>query len=175
MTIQSARLRISTPTEPLMPGRGFYQLEEDALYVQIGPFAPQQRFFSYLESSSVSLEFDRNARLIFIEVTRPRRNWAVSDKLVFPSEVEPADLRWLDFRETMPEPQLTSNAIKTLLHLRFGERPPARGFRVADCVIVQADSDDCLSDIWVDRIEDDLAGQEIAAFRKHHRIPQVSA
>ncbi len=166
MTIQSARLRISTPTEPLAPGRGFYQLEEDALYVQIGAFVPQHRFFSYLESEFVSLQFDRNACLIFIEVTLPRRGWKVDDKLIMPSAADPADIRWLDFRETIREPRLTTNKTQTRLRLQFTHNSPSRSFHIADNVILQADNNDHLAAIWIDDIEDDLAGQEIAAFRK---------
>ncbi|MCK4460719.1 MAG: hypothetical protein KAW46_02890 [candidate division Zixibacteria bacterium] len=166
MTIQSARLRISTPTEPIAPGRGFYQLEEDALYVQIGAFAPQHRFFSYLESEFVSLQFDRNARLIFIEVTLPRRGWKVDNELIMPSMAELADIRWLDFREAISEPQLTTNKTQTRLHLQFTHNSPWRSFHISDNVILQTDDNDHLAAIWIDDIEDDLAGQEIAAFRK---------
>ncbi len=35
-TIESIALKIDTPTGEITPGRGFYQLEEDALYVQVG-------------------------------------------------------------------------------------------------------------------------------------------
>ena len=166
MTIQSARLRISTPTEPTAPGRGFYQLEEDALYVQIGDFAPQHRFFSYLESEFVSLQFDHNALLIFIEVTLPRRRWKVDDKLIMPSAADQADIRWLEFRETIREPKLTTNKTQTRLRLQFTHNSPSRNFYIADHVILQADNKDHLAAIWIDDIEDDLAGQEIAAFRK---------
>lgn len=166
MTIQSARLRISTPTEPTAPGRGFYQLEEDALYVQIGALAPQHRFFSYLDSEFVSLQFDHNALLIFIEVTLPRRRWEVANELIIPSVVESADIRWLEFRETIREPRLTTNKTQTRLRLQFTHNAPSRSFYIADHVILQADNNDHLAAIWIDDIEDDLAGQEIAAFRK---------
>ena len=175
MTIQSARLRISTPTEPTAPGRGFYQLEEDALYVQIGAFAPQHRFFSYLESEFVSLQFDHNALLIFIEVTLPRRRWEVADELIMPSVADPADIRWLEFRETIREPRLTTNKTQTRLRLQFTHNSPSRSFYIADHVILQADNSDHLVAIWIDNIEDDLAGQEIAAFRKQHLRRHQSA
>jgi len=167
--IQSARLRISTPTEPISPGRGFYQLEEDALYIQIGLFDPDRRFFSYLESASVGLEFDRSARLIFIEVNQPRRFWEVEDSLAMPVAAEVKDIRWLDFRETIAEPQLTCNSLRTLLRLRFHNGRPWRNYYLADHVIMQVDEQDRLSAIWTDEIEDDLAGREIASFRKRCR------
>jgi len=173
--IQSARLRISAPTEPIAPGRGFYQLEEDALYVQIGPFAPQRRFFSYLEAVSVGLQFDRSARLIFVEVNRPRHSWEVDERLAMPSLAEMADLRWLDFRETIPEPRITADSSRTLLRLQFNCGFPSRSFYLAEHVILQVDDDDRLSAIWTDEIEDDLAGCEIAHFRKSCRRLQADA
>jgi hypothetical protein len=173
--IQSARLRISAPTEPIPLGRGFYQLEEDTLYVQIGPFAPQRRFFSYLEADSLSLQFDRIARLIFIEVSRPRRSWEVDRSLTRPSRAEIADLRWLDFRETIREPLITTDLSRTLLRLRFSPTSPSRSFHLADHILLQVDDRNRLSAIWIDEIEDDLAGREIAGFRKLCRRLQTRA
>lgn len=152
-----------------MPGRGFYQLEEDALYVQIGLFDPCYRFFSYLESETVRLELDRQARLIFIEVTRPRRHWEVSEDMQFPVVAEIADLRWLDFRENIQEPRLATDSSRTLLHLQFCTDLPTRNFYLTPNVIAQVDSADRLAAIWIDNIEDDLAGREIASFRKRCR------
>lgn len=169
MTLATTRLEISTPTEPIAPGRGFYQLEEDALYVQIGLFDPGCRFFSYLESESVQLELDRQARLIFIEVTRPRRHWEVADDLQFPRLAEMADLRWLDFRESMQEPRLATNYSRTLLHLQYRTHLPTRGFFLTENVIAEVDSADRLAAIWINNIEDDLAGREIASYRKRCR------
>jgi hypothetical protein len=169
VTLATTRLKVSTPTEPIAPGRGFYQLEEDALYVQIGLFDPDFRFFSYLESESVHLELDRNARLIFIEVTQPRRHWEVSDDLMFPSVVEMADLRWLDFRESIHEPRLTANYSRTLLRVEYSTSSATRNYYLTRNVVAQVDSADHLAAIWINDIEDDLAGREIAAFRKRCR------
>ena len=88
MAAQAIKLRISTPTEPIPPGRGFYQLEEDSLYVQIGLFSRDRRFFSYLESKNTRLDFDREGRLIFIEVDLPRRQWPVDLQLTRPVVAE---------------------------------------------------------------------------------------
>ena len=174
MTLAATRLRISTPTEPIASGRGFYQLEEDALYIQIGLFDPNYRFFSYLESESVHLELDRQARLIFIEVTQPRRRWEVSDDLHFPGVAEMADLRWLDFRETIEEPRLLTDYSRTLLHLQFSTDSSTRNFYLTRHVIAQIDSADHLAAIWINNIEDDLAGRGIASFRKRCRREAVS-
>jgi len=157
-----------------VPGRGFYQLEEDALYVQIGMFDPRYRFFSYLESQSVQLELDRQARLIFIEVTQPRRHWEVSDDLQFPQAAEVADLRWLDFRDTIREPRLSTNHSRSLLHVQFSSRLPLRNFYLTRDVIAQLDASDRLAAIWINDIEDDLAGRAIASFRKRCRREAAS-
>jgi hypothetical protein len=174
VALKTATLRISTPTEPIAPGRGFYQLEEDALYVQIGLFDPLYRFFSYIESELVHLELDRQARLIFIEVTQPRRHWEVSDNLQFPQVAEMADLRWLDFRTTIQEPQLATDHTRTLLYVQFSPPTTTRNFYLTPNVIAQVDSTDHLVSIWINNIKDDLAGREIASFRKRCRRAAVS-
>lgn len=174
MTLAAAKLRISTPIEPIAPGRGFYQLEEDALFVQIGLFDPSHRFFSYLESETVHLELDRRARLIFVEVSQPRRHWEVSDDLEFPTEAEQVDLHWLDFRTTIKEPCLITNQSRTQLQIQFSTHWPTRNFYLTRNVIAQVDSADRLAAIWIDSIEDDLAGREIASFRKRCRRKAVS-
>jgi len=160
------QLRISTPTEPTAPGRGFYQLEEDALYVQVGPFIPDRAFYSYLESDTVRFDLDRHGRLIFVEVTVPRRQWPVTDELILPPRVEPASIRWLDFRNTIPSPVLLTDRRRTRLLLRFLDTPPVRTLHAADSVFLQVDSDSNLTSVWICDIIDDLAGQEIAAYRK---------
>jgi hypothetical protein len=169
MAVRAPKVRISTPTEPILPGRGFYQLEEDALYVQIGPFLGNRRFFSYLESEKVNLHFDREGRLIFIEVDEARRRWPVSEEAKPPRVVEPADIRWLDFRSGMDQPQLLTNKRRTILKLEFGTCPQPKNFYLAEDVIAQFNDDNELCAIWISDIVDDLAGQEIAAFRKKLR------
>ena len=50
--IESIALKIDTPTGEITPGRGFYQLEEDAQYVQVGAYSRPQNFFNNLEYDS---------------------------------------------------------------------------------------------------------------------------
>jgi hypothetical protein len=100
MALTRLRARIETPTRTVAPGRGFYQLEEDVLSVQLGPFAGQRQCFSSLESDLVRLDMDRWGRLIGLEVFTPRRQWPVTDPEP-PRIAEPADIRWLDFRESI--------------------------------------------------------------------------
>lgn len=177
MTLRSLQLRISTPTEPIPPGRGFYQLEEDALYAQVGSFDPSRRFYSFLESDQLKLELDKSGRLIFIELSLPRRHWPLNDSLHLPDSAGTADVRWLDFRDRIPEPTIETNRRRTLLHLRFSDVAPYRTIHLADTILLQSDNQDRLVALWVDDITDDLAGQEIASFRKqlrpveHHSDP----
>lgn len=149
-----------------MPGRGFYQLEEDALYVQIGPWNGDRRFFNWLESDIARLDFDRHGRLIFVEVSLPRRQWMVDKSCCRPATVEMADLRWLDFRSEIEPPELICNERQTCLQLRYGDAQPVAAYYVADHVILQTDAESRLAAIWIEDIVDDLAGQELSTFRK---------
>ncbi|MBU8934802.1 MAG: hypothetical protein KOO62_12500 [candidate division Zixibacteria bacterium] len=169
MTPPIAKLRFQTPTEAVITGRGFYQLEEDALYVQVGPFDNSRRFFSYLEGDHVRLDIDRHGRLIFIEVDVARRHWQVADNLCFPENARESDIRWLDFRKTITDPQLITNRLRTILRLEFACANPSRAYRPAEHIVIETDENDHLVAIWIEDIIDDLAGQEIAAYRKQVR------
>jgi hypothetical protein len=172
MTVSPVSLNITTPTEPIAPSRGFYQLEEEALFVQVGPFTSQRRFYSYLESPGLCLDFDRQGRLIFIEVSVSRRKWSVVNSLKTPRIIEPADIRWLDFRDTFLPPALETNSSKTLLKLSFGASDDPLNYYLAKSVIAQTDRRDRLLSLWVTDITDDIAGRAISFFRKDLRANQ---
>ncbi len=163
------KLRISPPTGLVIPGRGFYQLEENSLYVQIGPYSSNGRFFSYLESNHVRFDIDKDGHLLFIEIDAGRHTWKVDSALQFPQTALPADLHWLDFRSSIPDPAIQTNADRTLVHLAFPKSIPSQFLQIADSVIVEATSDGHLAGLFVNDIEDDLAGQEIARFRQQNR------
>ena len=165
-TIESIALKIDTPTGEITPGRGFYQLEEDALYVQVGEYSKRRRFFNYLESEYVRFDFDRFGRLIFIEVSLPRRRWEVNTQLAAPTIAEPADIRWLDFRARIAEPRLLTNKKRTDLLIEFKSRHDWRWLTLAEKIFVQVDSENRLTGLMVVDIDDDLAGEQIASFRK---------
>ncbi|RKX29254.1 MAG: hypothetical protein DRP47_02140 [Candidatus Zixiibacteriota bacterium] len=169
MVLPEIKLQISAPTEPLVSGRGFYQLEEDALYVQVAPFTSSRRFFSYLESEHIRFDIDRQGRLIFIEVCIPRRQWPVNDNLTVPENTELADIRWLDFRSQIEEPNLVTDQRHTQLLIRYPDVPLSRNFLIAESIVVQVDEQDNLAAIFIGDIVDDIAGQEIATFRKRIR------
>lgn len=169
MILPEIKLRISTPVEPLVTGRGFYQLEDDTLYVQVAPFTDSRRFFSYLESEHIRFDIDNQGRLIFIEVNVPRRQWPVEDNLFIPETAEQADIRWLDFRNQIKDPSLISNQRRTQLLLRFNDFTSSRNFTLAESIIIQVDEQNNLMAVWISDIVDDLAGQEIATFREKTR------
>lgn len=166
MTADRISLNISTPSEPIAPGRGFYQLEEEVLFVQVGQFTAHRRFFSYLDSDGIRLDFDRFGRLIFIEIDISRRHWKVRPNLSPPGVVEPADIRWLHFRDAVAVPKLLTNERKTVVKLAFQKVGDSLNYYAAQSVIVQTGSDNSLAAIWITDIVDDVAGQEIGAFRK---------
>lgn len=172
MTVSSISLNISTPTEPITSGRGFYQLEEEALFVQVGLFTNSRRFYSYLESAGVTFDFDRQGRLIFLEVDIPRKQWIEVPGLKAPTIIEPADIRWLNFRDNIIAPVLLTNERRNLLKLSFLEPARSLSFYVADTVIVQTDLTHRLAALWVADIRDDMAGKRIRTFRKNSRAKQ---
>ncbi len=172
MTVCSASLNISTPTEPIVPGRGFYQLEEEVLFVQVGPFTGARRFYSYLEGGGVVFDFDRHGRLIFVEIDVARRHWKPKPNLNVPQVVEAADIRWLDFRNSLRPPVIETNDRRTVVKLTFEDTSAPRSYYAADSVIVQADPSNRLCAIWITDITDDIAGQEIGFFRKESRAKQ---
>lgn len=169
MTVTTPKLRIETPTGPLLTGRGFYQLEEESLYVQIAPFEKSRRFFSFLEAPNVRLDLDKQGRLLFIEVNVARRHWTVDPDLEPPDSALPADIRWLDFRETLDPPRVLTDKRRQAIRLLFSGERIAGSYLLARNVIIETDTDNNLAAIWISDITDDLAGREISAFRKQTR------
>jgi len=166
MAVESIKVRVLTPTEHHLPGRGFYQVDDDALFVQIGPFRHSRQFFSYLESDTVRIDIDRRGRPIFIEVNVPRRHWQRLPSFQMPPAVEAADLRFVDFRTAVRQPTLLTSPDLSSLLIRFDRSNRSRCFFVADSVIAQVSDEGELMAFWVMDIIDDFAGQQLAAFRK---------
>ena len=168
--MKQIQLKISTPSEPIRPGRGFYQLEEDALFVQISVFTEKKHFFNYLENDTLQLDLDREGNLIFIEVDHPRRHWQVDSQLTAPDRAEAADLKWLHFREGLPIAKYITNKNKSMLKIEFKKITSPLFFYLADSVIAETDKDNNLTAIWITEITDDFAGKEIAEFRQQNRL-----
>ncbi|MFQ5500224.1 MAG: hypothetical protein ACE5FH_11195 [Candidatus Zixiibacteriota bacterium] len=166
MTVAKPRLRVSAPTGPAPSGRGFYQLEEESLYVQIGSFNEQHSFFSWLESDTVRFDIDKKGRLVFIEVDLPRRHWPKADSIPMPVGATSGDIRFLDFRSRLSTPQITTSHMCRRMLLEFASETNSRFIYLANSVIAGLDDMDRLVSVLIDDICDDLAGQEISAFRK---------
>ncbi len=166
MPVTDIKLNITYPTASVPPGRGFYQLEEETLYLPVEYPGETCRFFSYLESDPVSFQLDRDGRLIFIEITLPRRRWRIKPNLVPPETAESADIRFLDFRERFAEPTVLCNEKKDFLLIRFSRGSATHNYYLAQNLIAQVTENQRLTALWVFDIVDDLAGRKIAAWRK---------
>lgn len=170
MPLETIRLQINTPAGPICPGRGFYQLEEEALFIQIGIFTEKKHFFNYLENEIVQFDLDREGYLIFIEIDLPRRRWETVENIHIPKRVEAADIKWLQFREELPDCNIFTNFNKSIMKIEFGKTDSPLFYYLADSVIVETDRNNNLAAIWITDITDDIAGKEIASFRKDNRL-----
>jgi len=132
----------------------------------VGLFDAEHRFYSFLDSHSVRLDFDKEARLVFVDVRQARRHWQTEADLKPPKAAKLADVRWLDFRETLPPVKITATPDRTTVRLKFSTRPVSQTVHVADNLVIRIDEDDQLTDMWITQIQDDLGGRFLAAFRK---------
>ena len=175
MTTRLPKLHITTPAATQPRGRGFYQLEEEELYLPVEYPGERGHFYSYIESNSVCLQFDHNGRLIFIEITIPRRRWEVKENLVPPESAEWADIRFLDFRDTIPDPVINCDRERQTVLLRFSQDSSTDNYYLAENIIAQISAGNNLIAVWAFDIRNDLAGREIAGWRKriHRKQPAV--
>jgi hypothetical protein len=168
MNASAPLVRIATPTGRVSQGRGFYQLDEDILLVQLGPFLGDRQFFSSLESEHIRFDIDREGRLIGIECRLPRRQWLVAKEVVItPTIAEPADVRWLDFRTALPEPDILTNPSRSSLMIVFCADKSSPWYILGDSVLLQIDRQGQATALLVTGIEDDTAGHKLAEFRIH--------
>ncbi len=164
--MSSLKLKISTPVQPIPRGLGFYQTEDDLLYVPIGGMNASRHFFSYIDSPISRFDLDKEGRLMFIELSVPKTHWKIADKLTLPDVVEPADIHWLDFRKSIAEPELLTNREKNRLLVILSGESPQFNYYLADSVILQVGQSGQATGIFVNEIIDDAGGRKIAAFRR---------
>jgi len=164
--VSSLNLKISTPIQPIPRGLGFYQIEDECLNVQMGGPFESRRFFSYIDSPISHFDLDKQGRLMFCEISVPRRQWKVADNLVQPRIVEPADIRWLTFRKSIDAPELSTNKELSRLLIKLSDETPQFNYYLADSVILQVGGSNCACGILVNEIVDDSAGRKISAFRR---------
>jgi len=169
MKLPALRVKIDTPAGQIARGRGFYQLEEDELYLPVEYSEGPGKFFSFLESDDVILHLDREGRLIFVEITRPRRHWRSRSNLVVPEEAERADIYFTDFRSWFGNPALICDPCRENLLIRFSRGPAAKNYILAENLIAQVDHSCHLVAIWARDFTDDMAGRKILRWRKSIR------
>lgn len=153
---------IKTPVAFPPASRGFYQVEEEVLYV---PVFPSGEFFSYLDSPRLQIDVDRIGRLLFMHVLVPRRHWRVDRGFHIPSGPTEADIRFLDFRSGLPAASIFANTGRTMLRVRFQTVGDITSYRLADHIIVDLAPDNTIASIWVTAIDDDRAARGMAAWR----------
>ncbi|HDL01536.1 MAG TPA: hypothetical protein ENH23_04810 [candidate division Zixibacteria bacterium] len=169
MPSSKIQLRISTPTGPVKSGRGFYQLDEESLFVQIGLFTEKKHFFNYLENDCVLFDLDRTGQLIFIEISKAKRHWIIDDFLTSPTDAETADIRWLNFREKLPDVLIKTDNNFEIVKLEFQKNNSPLYFIISESVLVETDHAHSLTAVWVTSYEEDAGGQYIKRFRRRQR------
>lgn len=168
MAAATLKIVVSPPTRPNQPGRGFYQLEEDSLYIPIGGYSTNRRFFSSIESEVVRLDMDKTGELLFIEISLPRKKWKIEKSLTLPLHATQADIRWLDFRADIENPPIMTTPDRSIVCVNFNGDTPTESYYLAESVIAETVNKKQVCRIWVSDIIDDAGGREIAAFRKSH-------
>jgi hypothetical protein len=167
MSVTTINVHVNTPSVTIPCGRGFYQLEEEELYLPIIHESRQKaKFFSYLESEYVSLQFDRDGRLIFVEITLPRRRWKERAGFEMPREARTADIRFLDFRNSLPPSKIFCDHTRQSLMLQFARVSNGPLYYLAENLFALLDDQNHLATIYATDITDDIAGREIAFWRK---------
>ena len=158
-----------------MPGRGFYQLEEESLFVQIGQFHRYGQYFSYLESDNFRIDIDREGHPIFLEINLPRRHWTLDSDFHVPTGIIPADIRFLDFRKQITSPEVITCSDRTAILLKFLPADQTSVYYISSNILFEVSPANELASIWITDIIDDFAGQELAHFRKITARQYISA
>ena len=171
MALDKIRVQIFNPSASLRCGHGFYQVEEDSLFVQLGQFSQSNRFFSYLESKDILLHINKYGQLIFVELNMPKRQWKTDPGFSLPITFTETDLLFVDFRKKIKAPSITSNKNKTLIKLHFEtdnkiDNSSDSSYLLSENVIAQVSKEQTLSSIFITGITDDFAGRELKKFRK---------
>jgi len=169
-------IRIETPAEKKYFCRGFYQTEEDCLYI---PVFPSGRFYSFIDSplygsktnsnkqpsTGISLDIDRKGRLLFISINSPRQLWETDNSLEMPPSRETADIRFLTFREHVNPPLIKYSTDKDILQIELNNSHISKAYRLADSLIITASNNGVLNSIWLNDIIDDRAAKKMAKWR----------
>ncbi len=163
----SIKVVVKTPAANHPVCRGFYQVEEDSLYV---PVYPAGKFFSYLDSPQAGLDIDREGRLLFLHVHTPRRQWEVKRHSDPPINSNPADIRFLGFREKLPQTRIETASDQSWLRLVFSDSAQTSAYALADDLKIELTDNRLLASIWITAIEEDRAARGMAAWRKQSKL-----
>ncbi len=160
-------IRIHIAGHPVTPGisSAFYQAEEEALSAPIIHDNPRPRFHSALDSEGVSLQCDNHGRLIFVQVRKPRRLW-IGARGVSAMPAPAADIRFLDFRCRIPEPEFLCDQGKNSLLIKFGEVAASDSFRIGDNILALIYQKSVLRGLFIDGLQPDRAGRSLAKWRR---------
>ena len=169
MPASNIKLRIDTPTGPIRPGRGFYQLDEESLFVQIGQFTEKKHFFNYLENDTILFDLDRVGQIIFIEIAKAKRHWEQVENLTVPLNAEHADIRWLNFREKLPDANIKTDTDYKTVKIEFFENHSPLYYILSESVIAETTKEHLLTAVWVLAYDEDAGGQSIKRFRRKKR------
>jgi len=152
---------------PVTPGIscGFYQAEEEALSVPIVHSEPRPRFHSALDADGVSLQCDKHGRLIFVQIRKPRRLW-IGSKGIASTSAPATDIRFLDFRCRIPEPEYLCDRLKNRLLIKFGEVTSSDSYRISDNVLALVYRKTILRGLFIDYLNPDRAGRSLAKWRR---------
>ncbi|MGH8016095.1 MAG: hypothetical protein ACREBV_07890, partial [Candidatus Zixiibacteriota bacterium] len=120
----------------------------------------------FIDSPISRFDLDKEGRLVFFELTLPKRQWKVVDSLEIPNNVEPADVRWLNFRKNIESPDVTTDKSKSQIYLKLSDETPEMNYYLADKVVVRVASYGTACGILVTEVIDDSAGRKFAEFRR---------
>ncbi len=167
MSVLVTEIKVHIAGFPVTPGisGAFYQAEEEALSAPIIHENPRPRFHSALDSEGVSLQCDNQGRLIFVQVRKPRRLW-IGAKGVSAAPSPAADIRFLDFRCQIPEPEYLCDQQKDSLLVKFGDVSASDSFRIGDNVLALVYQRRILRGIYIDCLQPDRAGKALAKWRR---------
>lgn len=160
------RISLRLAGHPLIPAisAAFYQEEEESLSVPIIYDNPRPRFYSALDSESLSLQCDNSGRLIFVQIKKPRRLW-IGSHGISPVPSPPADIRFLDFRCRIPEPEFMSDAKKRQLLIRFMPVHSSSSYQIGDNVFVYMSAEGELTGMYIDLVNSDRAGKKMSQWK----------
>ena len=160
----SVHIAIPGPVTPAISA-AFYQAEEETLIVHLTHEEVRSRFFSALESESLTLQCDKAGRLICIQIAKPRRLW-IRERGIDAAPAPPVDLRFLDFRTQVPEPEYLCDSNRERVLLRWGNVYRADRYRLGDNVTVFVVGGNTLAGIYIDTIREDRAGKRLSIWRR---------